>query len=150
MKTLTKLLTGTALATLTFNSYSQTPKHIMIAYVSIQDKKDEIILNVDSAKFYSFSFTIDKARALDIMMGEKSKENKLDTKNKLYLVKKTKKETIIVPTIIEGGYDFSKDSKKDIEKEVKKLIKDEKISISDVVKYGSEEMFIELVGEEKE
>ncbi|HLD38136.1 MAG TPA: hypothetical protein VJA20_01715, partial [Candidatus Nanoarchaeia archaeon] len=63
--------------------------------------------------------------------------------------RKTKNETRVVPTMLEGEYDFSKDSKKEIEKQVKEFIKEEKISISDPVKYGSGEMFMEISWEEK-
>ena len=38
----------------------------------------------------------------------------------------------------------SKTEKAEILKQIKEIIKDEKISISDAVKYGSEEMFMEL------
>ena len=83
-----------------------------------------------------------------LMKGMKVKPNKekSDTKIKLYLIRKTEKETRIIPAITEGGYDFSKDSKKTIEKQVREFLKDEKISISDAVEYGSGEMFMEIVG----
>ncbi|MEK6844998.1 MAG: hypothetical protein AABX44_01960 [Nanoarchaeota archaeon] len=145
MKNLTKLLTGTALATLlSFNSYAQDIKNVILAYVSIKGNEKKTFFNVDSLKPYNLSFVVKETALLDIMMGKEQKEDKSYIKTKLYLVIKTEKETRVIPTIIEGGYDFSKDSKKDVEKEVKKLIKDKKISISDVVKYGSEEMFMEL------
>ena len=145
MKTLTKLLTGTALATvLTFNSYSQSPKNIIIAYVSVKGNEKETLFKVDSLKPYNLSFAVEGTNLLDMMMGEKPKGNKKNPPTKIYLVRKLKKETRIIPTIIEGEYDPSKYSKKEIEKEIKEIIKDEKIYISDAVKYGSEEMFMEL------
>ena|SRR3989338_2495814 len=150
MKTLNKLLFGTALATaLTFNSYSQTPKNTMVVYVSVDDKKDEAIVNVDSIKSYNISFSVEKNNLLDLMMGGKPKENKSENKTKLYIVRKTKNETIVIPAMTEGGYDFSKGSKKEIEKQVREFVKDEKISISDAVKYDSGEMFMEIFGDDK-
>ncbi|MEK6823447.1 MAG: hypothetical protein AABY06_00270 [Nanoarchaeota archaeon] len=150
MKNLKKLLTGTALATaLAFNSYSQNLKNTLVAYVSIKDEKKETIFNIDSLKSYDISFTIEKVNMFDLLMkGMKVKPNKekSDTKIKLYLIRKTEKETRIIPAITEGGYDFSKDSKKTIEKQVREFLKDEKISISDAVEYGSGEMFMEIVG----
>lgn len=147
MKTLTKLLTGTALATaLTFNSYSQEIKNTIVAYVSIKGNEKETILNVDSLKSYNLSFAVEKTNLLDLMMAKKPKEKeiKYEDKTKLYIVRKTEKETQVIPTILEGEYDFSRDSKAKIEKQVRAFVKDEKISISDAVKYGSEEMFMEL------
>ncbi len=150
MKTLTKILTGTALATaLTFNSYSQNIKNTIVAYVSVQDKKDETLFNIDSLKSYNLSFAVKKIDLFKLIMGGKLKEDKSGGKIKLYAVKKTEKETLVIPMVTEGGYDFSKDSKKEIEKQVREFLKDEKISISDAVKYGSSEMFMEIVGEEK-
>ena len=145
MKNLKKILMGTALTTvLTFNSYSQEMKNIILAYVSIKGNEKETLFKVDSLKPYNLSFIVEEANLLDIMMGKKPNEGKSNPKTKLYVIKKTKKGTLVIPTILEGEEDFSKYSKKDIEEEVRKLIKDEKISISNAVKYGSEEMFMEL------
>lgn len=150
MTSLTKILTGTALATaLSFNSYSQTPKNTIVAYVNVQDEKNKTILIVDSLKSYGLSFEVEKTNLLDLIMRGKPKDDESGTKIKLYVVKKTKKGTLVIPAITEGGYDFSKDSKKEIEKQVREFIKDEKINISDAVEYGSGEMFMEIVGEEK-
>ena len=149
MKTLTKILT-TALATaLTFNSYSQIPKNTIVAYVSVPDKENKIGFDVDSLRSGNLSFEFEKASMLDLLMRGIPKENKSDTQIKLYAVRKTEKETRVIPIITEGGYDFSKDSKKEIEKQIKAFIKDEKINISDAVKYGSGEMIMEIVGNEK-
>ncbi len=151
MNSLTKLLAGTALATtLTLNSYSQNIENVIVAYVSIQDKKTKTRFNVDTLKSYNVYFEAEKTDFLDFIMrgmGGKSESNESGTKIKLYLIKKTEKETLVIPTILEGGYDFSKDSKKEIEKQVREFIKEEKISISDAVNYGSGEMFMELAGE---
>ena len=149
MKTLTKILT-TALATaLTFNSYSQIPKNTVVAYVSVPGKENKPGFDVDSLKSYDVSFEFEEANMLDFFMKGIPKENKSDTQIKLYAVRKTEKETRVIPIITEGGYDFSKDSKKEIEKQIKAFIKDEKINISDAVKYGSGEMIMEIVGNEK-
>lgn len=148
MTNLNKILTGTALAaSLSLNSYSQDIKNTIVAYVSAQDEKDETIFNVDSLKAYGLSFKVKKENLLDLIMAGKPKEDKSDAKTKLYLVRKTEKDTRIIPTITEGGYDFSKDSKKEIEKQIKEFIKEEKMNISNPVKYGSGEMFMEIVGE---
>ena len=148
MKTLTKILTGISLAAgLTFNSYSQIPKNTILAYVSVQDKKDKTVLNVDSLKSYNLSFEVEKTNMFDLIMRGRPKDDKSGTKIKLYIVKKTEKGTLVIPTITEGGYDFSKDPKKEIEKQVREFIKEEKISISDVVEYGSGEMFMEIAGD---
>ena len=150
MKTLNKLLTTTALATgLTFNSYSQIPKNTIVAYTSVQDKENKTSINIDSLRSGNLSFEFEKASMLDLLMRGIPKENKSDTQIKLYAVRKTERETRVIPIITEGGYDFSKDSKKEIEKQIKAFIKDEKINISDAVKYGSGEMIMEIVGNEK-
>jgi len=150
MKTLNKLLFGTALATaLTFNSYSQTTKNTLVAYVSFQDEKKESVFNVDSIKPYGLSFSVEKISIMDLIMGKKLKDLKSEIKPKLYIVRKTEKEMIVVPAITDGGYNFSKDSEKEIEKQVREFIKEGKIRISDPVEYGSAEMFLELVGYEK-
>lgn len=149
MTSLTKLLTGTALATtLAFNSYSQSLKNAIIAYVSVQDKKNETVFNVDSLKSYNLSFIIEKTSFLDILMGGKPKDDKPDAQTKLYIVRKTEKNTRVIPAITEGGYDFSKDSKKEVERQVREFIKEEKIFITDPVNYGSGEMFMEIVADE--
>jgi len=148
MKTLNKLLFGTALATaLTFNSYAQEPKNTIVAYISVQEEKNENIIKVDSLKSYNLSFAVEKDNALDLMMGKKpkGKETKYEDKTKLYIVRKKENETLVIPTITEGDYDFSKDSKKEIEKQVRMFVKDEKISISEPVEYGSSEMFMEIM-----
>ena len=150
MKTLNKLLFGTTLATtLAFNSYSQGPKNTIVAYISVNEDKKYDFFNIDSLKPYGISFAVEKTNLLDLMMSGKPKKDNSGTQIKLYIVRKTKNETRVVPTMLEGEYDFSKDSKKEIEKQVKEFIKEEKISISDPVKYGSGEMFMEISWEEK-
>ena len=150
MKTLNNLiLTGILTGSIAFNSYSQTPKNTILTYVSIQDKKNENILKVDSLKSYNLSFAVEKTNLLDLMMDEKPKKDNPEDRIKLYIIKKTKNETRVIPTILDGGYDFSRDSKQKIEKYIREFIKEEKISISDAVKYKSDEMFIEIFGEEK-
>ena len=72
-----------------------------------------------------------------------------NTPTESVIVRKTEKEMIVVPAITDGGYNFSKDSEKEIEKQVREFIKEGKIRISDPVEYGSSEMFLELVGYEK-
>ena len=148
MKTLKNLLFGTALATaLTFNSYAQEPKNTIVAYISVQEEKNENIIKVDSLKSYNLSFAVEKDNALDLMMGKKPKENKSKNNIKLYIIRKTKNETRVIPMILEGDYDFSKDFKKEIEKQVRVFVKDEKISVSEPVEYGSSDMFMEIIGD---
>ena len=122
MKTLNKLLFGTTLATtLAFNSYSQGPKNTIVAYISVNEDKKYDIFKIDSLKPYGLSFAVEKTNLLDLMMSGKSKKDNSDTKLKLYIVRKTKNETRVVPTMLEGEYDFSKIPKKKLKNKLKNL-----------------------------
>lgn len=144
MTSITKLLTTTALAaTLASNSYSQNIENVIVAYASPQDKKTKTRFYVDSLKSYNLYFDVEKINFMDYLMkGKKPKEFKSEAR--LYIVRKTEKEILVIPTTLEGGHDFSKDSKEKIKKEVREFLKDEKVTISDAVEYGSAEMFLEL------
>ena len=136
MKTLKNLLLTTALAgVFSFNSYAQEIKNAMLIYVSA-DKKEEKIFNIDSIKPHKLSYT---APAMGFLMEALAPEEVgFEPKIKLYILKKTEKGREVIPAIVEGEYDFSKDHSKKILREVYSIFNDapkEAISVSEPIKF---------------
>lgn len=156
MKTLNKILTTTALITglnlttgLNNNSYSQDLRNILVSYVSIREDKEYTYFDVDSIKKIStLSYRIKKPNFLDVFKEKNLEEDEYNLV-KHYIIKKTEEKTLVIPSITVDGYDFSKDSKTKIEKEVKKFVNEGNLHISDPMKFGSTEMYFELAGEDK-
>ncbi len=142
MKTLTKLLTTTALiAGLNFsnvyNSFSQEIKNAMLIYIS-GGKKEEKISQIDSIKPYKLSYT---APAMGLLMEALSPEEVgFDPPIRLYILNKKEKGFEIIPAVIEGAgwYNFSKDHSKKTLREIYSIFNDapkEALNISEPVKY---------------
>ena len=142
MKTLTKILTTTALIaglnlSNIYNGFSQEIKNAMLIYISA-DKKEEKISKIDSIKSYKLSYT---APAMGLIMEALSPEEVgFDPPIRLYILNKTEKGLDVIPATIKGAgwYDFSKDHSKKTLREVYSIFNDtpkEALNISEPVEY---------------
>ncbi len=135
-------------------------ENVLLAFVDIYDNENKFSFNID-LDAYNLSYEAKKFDAVGLLMGQKEEGLDFAPPLRIYIIKRKltkidgKEEKIedkkisVIPAIINGGYDFSKDSPKKIKKEVEKLLAgmgEKEIYVAEPSKIFSAEMFFDLLG----
>ncbi len=138
-------------------------ENVLLAFVDIYDNENKFAFNID-LDAYNLSYEAKKFDAISLLMGQKEEGLDFNPALRVYIIKRklTKingkdeivedKKISVIPAIINGGYDFSKDSPKKIEREAKKLLAsmgEKEIYVAEPSKMFSAEMFFDLIGKDE-